>query len=222
MIKICGDKEIIALLPESYETIRSSMLEVLKIWHASSPDKPGLNSDILHKSLRPRIPLILSKEILRSLIAEKRIIYSGANYSLPGFESKLSDKDEDLWKRILPILDKSFMQPPVVHALSEDLELDPRVIEKLLIRIAKLGRVYQVAKNRFLLPRAILELSNIVLVLGEQNKTFGVKDFRDHSEIGRNLAIEVLEFFDKSGLTWRSGDVRRVLKPISEVFPELD
>jgi selenocysteine-specific elongation factor len=114
------------------------------------------------------------------------------------------------------------MQPPVVHALSEELKLDPRILEKFLIRSAKLGLVCQVAKNRFLLPEAILELGSIVEVLGEHNETFGVKDFRDRSGIGRNLAIEILEFFDKSGFTWRSGDVRKVLKPTSEVFSSLD
>ena len=157
-----------------------------------------------------------------SLVAEKKIIHLGANYCLPGFESKLNSKDDVLWKRILPILQNGYMQPPVIHALSEELKLDPRILEKFLIRSAKLGLVCQVAKNRFLLPEAILELGSIVEVLGEHNETFGVKDFRDRSGIGRNLAIEILEFFDKSGFTWRSGDVRKVLKPASEVFSSLD
>jgi len=71
------------------------------------------------------------------------------------------------------------------------------------------------------LPEAIIELCEIVEALGANDKTFGVKEFRDRSGIGRNLAIEILEFFDKSGFTWRDGDVRKVLKPVSEVFASL-
>jgi selenocysteine-specific elongation factor len=34
--------------------------------------------------------------------------------------------------------------------------------------------------------------------------------FRDRLDNGRKVAIQILEFFDKAGVTVRSGDVRRV------------
>jgi selenocysteine-specific elongation factor len=34
--------------------------------------------------------------------------------------------------------------------------------------------------------------------------------FRDQLDNGRKMAIQILEFFDKAGVTVRSGDVRRV------------
>ncbi|MGD8809772.1 MAG: SelB C-terminal domain-containing protein, partial [Gammaproteobacteria bacterium] len=42
--------------------------------------------------------------------------------------------------------------------------------------------------------------------------------FRDATGIGRNVAIQVLEFFDKLGLTRRDGDVRRIHRPAAELF----
>ena len=41
---------------------------------------------------------------------------------------------------------------------------------------------------------------------------------RDASGIGRNVAIQVLEFFDKLGLTVREGDARRINRPSAEIF----
>ena len=199
--------------------IGSLIYEALQNWHTNNPDKSGPSLDSLRSALNTRIPLIVFKEVLRSLIEKKTVIYSGAKYCLPGFESKLSDEDELLWKGVLPILEKGYMQPPVVYAMSEQLNFNPRKLEKFLIRIAKLGLVYQVSKNRFLLPKAILELCKIVTVLGGRTEEFDVKQFRDQSGIGRNLAIEILEFFDKSGFTWRSGDTRKVVRPIFDVFP---
>ncbi|MEE2745548.1 MAG: SelB C-terminal domain-containing protein, partial [Pseudomonadota bacterium] len=49
---------------------------------------------------------------------------------------------------------------------------------------------------------------------------FSAAEFRDSASIGRNLAIEMLEYFDKTGLTWRSGDTRVMLKSVSEIFGE--
>jgi selenocysteine-specific elongation factor len=40
--------------------------------------------------------------------------------------------------------------------------------------------------------------------------TMTVKDFRDRSGIGRNVAIDVLEFFDGKGFTRRQGNERIV------------
>ena len=42
--------------------------------------------------------------------------------------------------------------------------------------------------------------------------------FRDAAEIGRNLAVQVLEYFDKRGLTARKDNARRLLKPVAEIF----
>ena len=218
MIKVVKGKSTIGLSPGHFNTIGSIILDILQKWHVEHPDKPGPGINEMRSSITVRIPLAVFKGVLESLVGEKKIIHLGANYCLPGFESKFSGEDDALWKRILPLLESGYMQPPVVHALSEELKLDPRTLEKFLIRSAKLGLVRQVAKNRFLLPEAILELGNIVEALGAHDKTFGVKQFRDQSGIGRNLAIEILEFFDKSGLTWRNSDVRKVLKPVSEVF----
>ena len=47
---------------------------------------------------------------------------------------------------------------------------------------------------------------------------FSASQFRDGTGMGRNLAIEILEFFDKSGLTWRDGDTRKLVKSVTEIF----
>jgi selenocysteine-specific elongation factor len=45
--------------------------------------------------------------------------------------------------------------------------------------------------------------------------TMTVKDFRDRSGIGRNVAIDVLEFFDGKGFTRRQGNERIVVRPFT-------
>ena len=43
-------------------------------------------------------------------------------------------------------------------------------------------------------------------------------NFRDASDIGRNLAIEVLEFFDKVKFTRRVGDGHEIIRSAKEAF----
>ena len=63
-------------------------------------------------------------------------------------------------------------------------------------------------------------MANIAAQLYEKNKEqgFSASQFRDGTGMGRNLAIEILEFFDKSGLTWRDGDTRKLVKSVTEIF----
>ena len=46
--------------------------------------------------------------------------------------------------------------------------------------------------------------------------------FRDRLDNGRKMAILVLEFFDKAGITLRKGDVRRVRMDRLGVFGRPD
>ena len=114
------------------------------------------------------------------------------------------------------------MKPPVVNELAGQIKSDPRSLNAFLVRVGKLGMVRQVSKNLFLLPEAVLELAETDEALGNfrGDVGFGAAEFRDNTQIGRTLAIEILEFFDKSGFTWRSGDTRKVLRSVSEVFGE--
>jgi selenocysteine-specific elongation factor len=56
------------------------------------------------------------------------------------------------------------------------------------------------------------ELAEIARVTAEQSSDgmFDARAFRDASGIGRNMAIEVLEYFDRLGLTVRRGDKRAI------------
>jgi selenocysteine-specific elongation factor len=59
-------------------------------------------------------------------------------------------------------------------------------------------------------------------VASEEADGVGPGAFRDRAGMGRNLAIEVLEFFDRTGLSRREGNVRRLIRPAREVFPRAD
>ena len=92
-------------------------------------------------------------------------------------------------------------------------------VERFLQRAARLGLVVRVTRNRFFPPEAVRRLGEMAESLGAaaDDGMFSTAAFRDRSGIGRNLAIEVLEYFDKLGFTRRSDNSRRVLKPADEV-----
>jgi selenocysteine-specific elongation factor len=103
--------------------------------------------------------------------------------------------------------------------LAAALELQPEAVERFLNRAERLGRVGRVAENRFFLPETLARLAEIARELadGSPEGTFTAASFKDRCGVGRNLAIQILEYFDKMGATRRTGDTRIVLRG-SEVF----
>jgi selenocysteine-specific elongation factor len=56
------------------------------------------------------------------------------------------------------------------------------------------------------------------LAAASPTKTFTAAEFRDRAGSGRNVGIQILEHFDRRGLTLRQGDARRVVKDPAAVF----
>ena len=75
-------------------------------------------------------------------------------------------------------------------------------------------------RNRYFFPSTIFDLAKIAEKISFEvdNAELILSRFRDKSGIGRNLSIEVLEFFDKIGFTHRLETGRFIKKPAKEVF----
>ena len=90
------------------------------------------------------------------------------------------------------------------------LKRDLRALQAFVDRMAALGLLVRVSESRCFLPAAIERLRDVARRLSTADDGFTAAQFRDATGIGRNLAIDVLEYFDRRGITRRFGDKRRV------------
>src|SRR5271169_5634804 len=74
------------------------------------------------------------------------------------------------------------------------------------------GPLTEVAHDHFFTRECVVELAAAVHLLAErsQNGKITAAAFRDRIGTGRKLAIQILEFFDRTGMTIREGDLRRL------------
>ena len=68
------------------------------------------------------------------------------------------------------------------------------------------------ATHRYYLPSQLKDVAKIVQRMAA-SEPLTVRGFRDETGIGRNVAIEVLEYFDSKGFTRRQGNDRIILNP---------
>jgi selenocysteine-specific elongation factor len=154
-----------------------------------------------------RLPREAVLQLTQELMREGLVIREGLGVRLATHRVQVSRADALLWEKIEPLLAQGALRPPTLTELSVSSGIDAKKLEAALSRLARHGRVIRVSKNRFFLPASLAQLEEIA----QQMEEVTAAAFRDRSGIGRNLAIEVLEFFDRIKFTRRVGDAHVVV-----------
>jgi selenocysteine-specific elongation factor len=220
MIRLGAGDDAFGFSAENWQLLGADIGRALADWHGARPDSQGATAHNLRTvmKLKPRTD-VLGAALPR--IAEAGAIgFDGARARLAAHAPKLQDADAKLWQRVEPVLAEAGPRSLTVTELAEETGDEVRRLETFLVRAARLGFVTQVSKTRFFTPAAVRDLAAIAERVAADNPDglLTPADFRDGSGIGRNLAIEVLEFFDKARFTRRTAAGRTVLKPAAEVF----
>ena len=212
-VKVChdGDSRII-VHTDHWSALRDQIVEALGTHHGKHPEQLGLNEVSVQAAVRP----LVAKSLLRHAVAELReagiLVRRGTIIHLSGHQARPTPAEAVLWKSVEPALAGNGVRPPRVRELVDrtGIALDP--LESFLARADQLGWVHRVASNRYFLPATLDELERIAehLAAGCPDGAFAAADFNRASGIGRNLTIQVLEYFDRIGITQRHGDRRRL------------
>ena len=209
-LRLCGDATL-AITTSRWQALENAVLAVLTLEHQAHPERLGLGERELERAQRQRLRSGVFAAVLEALVLDGRVVRDGAAVRLPAHRAQRSVADEALWQRVCPVLQRDELKAPVVHDLASVLNLNHTLLEAFLIRAAKQGLVIKVSAKRYFLPQAMARFEQLVRELTSDGTKFGAADFRDRAGVGRNAVIEILEYFDRLGLTHRSGDLRSLL-----------
>jgi selenocysteine-specific elongation factor len=213
MLVLNGERCRFLFSPALVLVLSRRIHERLSAHHVQHPDQAGLSVDRLRLSLTERLVPNSFAALVAHLVRRGAIAASGAWLRLPDHVPRLSAEHEALWGKILPLLSgEDRFKPPRINELAEHLKRREDTIRGLMKRLARRGDVDEVAEDHFLLRPAVAELLAVAreTEAAEADRWFNAAAFRDRVGIGRRMAILILEFFDRHGVTIRKGDLRRV------------
>jgi selenocysteine-specific elongation factor len=199
---------------QHWQAQKTRLIDALAIWHKQHTEQAGPAEKQLLASIRPAPLQEVFALALSEIVASRQVMKSGSYLHLPGHNATLTAPETKVWKVLEPLIREGGLKPPVVHELSSRSKLPVKPLEQFLKRATQLGLLTRVVKNRFFLPETVAQLGTLAKDLATRNEDgfFTASEFRDVTGIGRNLAIEVLEYFDSTGLTLRKGDKRCLSK----------
>jgi selenocysteine-specific elongation factor len=186
---------------------------VLSAFHAENPDLQGMGCERLRLRLEPRLSAPAFAAALQSLARLGEVAIDGAWVRLPGHQARLTTEHEALWARIRPLLSgQERFRPPRVRDIVGVLGVPEVGVRRLLKLACRMGRVDEVAHDHFFLRDAVAEMVEIARELAQRAEggQFTAAQLRDRLDNGRKVAIQILEFFDRHGVTLRRGDLRRI------------
>jgi selenocysteine-specific elongation factor len=220
LIRVTHQNTTRAIRQADSDAVASIIEETVDRHHATHPTTSGPDRKTLLGALGGKHRPLAIEHALHSLLATKRIVREGATFRRPAHRAKLAAADAKVWQRLRPLIDEGGILPPRVVEMAERLNLSVDAIQSTLDRVCTAGEAYRVAPNRCYLRKHLHSLAVIAqrLAAASADRSFGAVAFKDASGIGRNLTIEVLEFFDRAGLTKRSGNSRSMVGKADELF----
>ncbi|MDK9698320.1 MAG: selenocysteine-specific translation elongation factor [Siculibacillus sp.] len=209
------------LAATAWEHLRRTVAARLRLHHDQNPDLPGQGLERLRLDVAPAFAAPAFRALLQGLARRREVVVEGAWVRLPDHTVRLGDRDEATWGEIRDLLGGSErFRPPRVRDLAATLDEPEEEVRRLMKLLARLGRVDEVAHDHFFLRETVAEMVEIVVDLGARaaGGEFTAADFRDRVDNGRKVAIQILEFFDRHGITLRRGDPRRVNRHRLDLF----
>ena len=190
-----------ALSEDHWLAYRDALLEHFK----ASPDQA-----LRENQIPIPIPATFRQALLNELVADGSLTHMGGEYRLSGQTVKLPEHLVTLWDLLEPAL--AHNQAPSSGDLAKRFNIAQANLERGMNELVKSGLLINVATHRYYLPSQLKDVAKIVQRMAA-SEPLTVRGFRDETGIGRNVAIEVLEYFDSKGFTRRQGNDRIILNP---------
>ena len=210
-----------ALSRERWKSFAASMHEHVAAYHAANPDVQGIGREQLRLKLEPRLTKTAFAAALQKLADDGSIALDGAFVRLASHHVRFAAYDEAVWSSVAALLGgEERFRPPRVRDIAGATGRAERDVRRLLKLASRLGWVDEVAHDHFFLRETVREIVAIAagIAAESETRTFNAADLRDRLDNGRKVAIQILEFFDRHGVTLRKGDLRRMNEHRLDLF----
>jgi selenocysteine-specific elongation factor len=221
LVVLDGGASKIALSAARWRIFAANLTAQLAAFHAENPGLQGIGREKLRLLLQPRLTAPAFVIALHRAARSGELVLDGSFVRLASHTARFAPKDEAPWALIAPLLGGVHrFQPPRVRDIANATPLPEADVRRLLKLAGRMGLVDEVAHDHFFLRPTMHEMTTLLASVPADGAAgaFTAAQFRDRLAIGRKVAIQILEFFDRHGVTLRRGDLRRVNKHRLDLF----
>ncbi|EQB0140730.1 selenocysteine-specific translation elongation factor [Enterobacter cloacae] len=191
------------------------VLNTLATYHEQHQDEPGPGRERLRRMALPMEDDALVLLLIENM-RESGVIKSHHGWlHLPEHKAGFTAEQEAIWQKAAPLFGD---EPWWVRDLARETNTDEQVMRQVLRHAAQQGLIVAIVKDRYYRNDRIVAFASLIRELDQARGSTCAADFRDRLNVGRKLAIQILEYFNRIGFTRRRGNDH--LLRDSLLFPE--
>ncbi len=194
----------LAYSADYWQSLKHTLLQRLAELHLAQPDQMGAARSRLKRLALPSEDTAAVTHAIDQLLQAGLMCETRGWLHLPQHSLAFTPAEDALWQRLAMHLASDDAR--WVRDLAQDAGSDEDSVRPLLKKAARLGHVIAIVPDRYYPSTRIHEMARIVRQLVVEHGFVDAASFRNRIGAGRKLSIQILEFFDKSGLTRRQGD----------------
>jgi selenocysteine-specific elongation factor len=147
--------------------------------------------------------------LLQDLAREKIVVVQGDALDIPGRSKTLGGAEGELARLIEQRYAAAGLQTFAVSELINTIQQKAKVIEGVVGFLVKQGTLVRLAEGVYVHKDVLASARE--RMASRKGETIDVGQFKDFFGLSRKVAIPLLEYFDREGVTKRIGDARQVL-----------
>lgn len=186
-----------------YQLFQQQLLASLAHYHQRHPNENGVGRERLRRIALPALPGALVLALIDQLRITGQLKGRGGFVFLPEHETQLNVQYQRVWQQLSVLFADA---PWWVRDLAQQTGLDENIIRQVLYYVARQGIIQAIVKDRYYHYECIVIFSEVIRELHQQYGYIETSDFRNRIQTGRKLAIQILEYFNRTGFTRRQGN----------------
>ena len=147
--------------------------------------------------------------LLQDLVREKIVAVQGDALEIPGRSKTLGGAEGEMARSIETRFASAGLAPPAVSEIINEKNWKPKMIEGVVSFLVKQGTLVRLAEGVYLHKDVLVKARETMSA--KRGETIDVAHFKELFGLSRKIAIPLLEWFDREGVTKRVGDSRQVL-----------
>lgn len=179
------------------------LLETLATYHQQHHDEPGPGRERLRRMALPMEDEALVLTLIERMRESGDIQSHHGWLHLPEHKAGFNVEQAQLWQKAAPLFGD---EPWWVRDLARETGVDEQVMRGVLRQAAQQGLITAIVKDRYYRNDRIVTFASMIRDLDQGRGSTSAADFRDQLNVGRKLAIQILEYFDRIGFTRRRGN----------------
>jgi selenocysteine-specific elongation factor len=179
------------------------LLDALATYHEQHKDEPGPGRERLRRIALPMEDEALVLTLIEQM-RESGVVASHHGWlHLPDHKAGFTDEQDAVWQKAAPLFAD---EPWWVRDLALQTGTDEQLMRAVLRQAAQQGMITAIVKDRYYRNDRIVTFASMIRELDQEKGSTCAADFRDKLNVGRKLAIQILEYFNRIGFTRRRGN----------------